>query len=77
MSDSIPPDRPADAHAVIVGGGIAGLACAVALADAGLRPIVVERITIGRRSISVMSFPVCQTIRSRVPRRSRRFSMLR
>jgi hypothetical protein len=30
-------------HVVIVGGGIAGLACGVALADAGLRVTVVER----------------------------------
>ena len=32
-----------DADAVIVGGGLAGLACAVALADHGMRPIVLER----------------------------------
>src|SRR2546428_8813223 len=31
------------ADAVIVGGGLAGLACAVALAENGLRPVVFER----------------------------------
>jgi len=35
-------DRQGDARAIVIGGGLAGLACAVALADRGLRPIVLE-----------------------------------
>ena len=44
-----------DADAVIVGGGLAGLACAVALADHGMCPVVLERAPrLGGRAHSVM-----------------------
>ena len=43
-----------DADALIVGGGLAGLACAVALAEKGVKPLVLERsVRLGGRAHSV------------------------
>ncbi|MDJ1122194.1 FAD-binding protein [Olsenella sp. YH-ols2217] len=52
-----PEARPCDARPVVVGAGCAGLFCALALAEAGLRPVLIERgDDVDRRSQHVARF---------------------